>query len=250
MGADMTNEENEIYLSLIIPAFNEEKRIGDSLERIINFLKSQSYSWEVIVVDDGSQDRTEEVVRHRFENHCSGWIHKQPANLGKGEAVKQGMLLGQGKYLFFSDSDLSVPIETLSTFLCQLENQFDVAIGTRQRAGANIEVRQTRLRECLGKGYRKLTNWILGLQISDFTCGFKGFRREAARDLFSRQRLKKWSFDSEILFLANARNYRLAEIPVRWKNDYASKVRLWKDAMGSFVELLMIRFHHFWGAYK
>jgi len=246
----MSDKASQLYLSLIIPAFNEEARIGKSLDRILSFLQRQSYSSEVIIVDDGSQDRTSELVRNRLGKDSRIRIYQQPHNLGKGEAVKQGMLLGNGEYLFFSDADLSVTIETLPDFLTHLENQFDVAIGTRQIAGAAIEVHQPFYREFLGKMYTRLTNWILGLRITDFTCGFKGFRRQVARDLFSRQRLKNWGFDAEIFYLAQLKGYRVREVPVTWRDDRATKVRLCRDSFRSFIELLQIRIYDAQGKYQ
>jgi len=230
-----------VYLSLIIPTFNEEMRIAGSLDRILQFLKGRPYTFEIIIVDDGSKDRTVELVKNRFGQHSEVRINQQQ-NLGKGKAVQQGMLLASGKYLFFSDADLSVPIETLSLFLSHLEKDSDIAIGTRQKAGATIEIHQPLYRELLGKTYTMLSNWILGLQYSDFTCGFKGFRSGVARDLFSRQQLSNWSFDAEILFLAHLKGYRVSEIPVLWRNDKRTKVRLWRDIVSSFIGLLQIRF--------
>lgn len=241
---------DRVYLSLIIPAFNEEARIGKSLDRILNFFQSEPYSSEIIIVDDGSQDRTGDLVRERYGNQGGVRIYQQPRNLGKGEAVKQGMLLGNGEYLFFSDADLSVPIETLPVFLTHLENRYDVTIGSRQKTGAMIEVHQASYREFMGKMYTRLSNWILGLPVSDFTCGFKGFRREAAKDLFSRQRLKNWSFDAEILYIAQLKGYRVLEIPVRWRDDRATKVRLWRDVFTSFLGLLKIRLNYYLGKYR
>ncbi|MFQ5681779.1 MAG: dolichyl-phosphate beta-glucosyltransferase [Candidatus Binatia bacterium] len=239
-----------VYLSLIIPAFNEETRIGRSLDCLLSFFRSQPYSFEVVIVDDGSRDGTESLLRERFASDPEVRIHRQPRNLGKGKAVQQGMLLGSGEYLFFSDADLSVPIEMLPRFLGHLENHCNVAIGTRQKSGAMIEIHQPLYREILGKFYTRLSAWILGLSVSDFTCGFKGFRKEAARDLFSRQRLKNWSFDAEILYLAHLKKYHVAEIPVTWRNDRATKVRLWKDIFPSFLGLLRIRLNHYLGRYK
>jgi len=230
-----------VYLSLIIPAFNEEMRIAGSLDRILKFLKGRPYTFEIIIIDDGSKDRTVELVKNRFGQHSEVRINQQQ-NLGKGKAVQQGMLLANGKYLFFSDADLSVPIETLSLFLSHLEKDSDIVIGTRQKAGATIEIHQPLIREFLGKVYTKLTNWILGLRFSDFTCGFKGFRKEAAKDLFSRQQLSNWSFDAEILYLAHLKGYKVSEISVHWRNDEQTKVRLWRDIISSFFGLLQIRF--------
>jgi len=239
----MPFEENPkgVYLSLIIPAFNEEIRIAGSLDRILQFLKGRPYTFEIIIIDDGSKDRTVELVKNRFGQHSEVRINQQQ-NLGKGKAVQQGMLLANGKYLFFSDADLSVPIETLSLFLSHLEKDSDIVIGTRQKAGATIEIHQPLIREFLGKVYTKLTNWILGLRFSDFTCGFKGFRKEAAKDLFSRQQLSNWSFDAEILYLAHLKGYKVSEISVHWRNDEQTKVRLWRDIISSFFGLLQIRF--------
>ena len=242
-------ETQQAYLSVIIPAFNEERRIGKSLDHILTFLRSQPYPSEVIIVDDGSQDRTVEIV-NQYNSDPAVRIDRQPRNLGKGEAIKRGMLLGTGSYLFFSDADLSVPIETLPTFLSSLEKGSDVAVGSRRRAGAVIEVRQPLYRELMGKVFTQLSNWILSLQVSDFTCGFKGFRREAARELFSRQRLRDWSFDAEILYLAKLQGYHVGEIPVVWRDDRATKVRLGRDVISSFLGLLQIRLNHGLGKYR
>lgn len=237
------------YLSLTIPAFNEEMRIGKSIDHILNFLQSQRYSFEVIIVNDGSRDRTEELVRDRFGRDESVKILRQAHNQGKGEAVKLGMLSAAGKYLFFTDADLSVPIETLPTFLERLEVNCDVAIGTRRKTGASIEIHQPFYREIMGRTYTMLSNWILASHVSDFTCGFKGFRREAARVLFSLQKIKNWSFDSEILFLARLKEYQIEEIPVTWSADKATKVKLWRDVASSLFGLMKIRAHQCLGRY-
>ena len=241
---------DQVYVSLIIPAYNEESRIGKSLERIMKFFAAEPYVSEVVIVDDGSKDRTMEIIRERYGNDRAVRIYQQPRNLGKGEAVKQGMLLGRGEYLFFSDADLSVPIEMFRLFLAHLENGCDVAIGSRQKSGATIEVHQPLYREMMGKTYTKLANWILGIPVADFTCGFKGFRRGAARELFSRQQLKNWSFDAEILYLARLKGYQVRELPVRWRNDERTKVKLWRDVGGSFLGLIQIRFNALMRKYR
>ena len=238
------------YLSLVIPAFNEDRRIGQSLERILSFFRAQSYPFEIIVVDDGSTDRTVEVVRGFAASDPQLRVEPQPQNRGKGEAIRKGMLLAGGKYLFFSDADLSVPIEAVPDFLSRLEAGDDVAVGSRRIAGAVIEVHQQIHRELMGKVFTGLSNLILGLKLKDFTCGFKAFRRDAARALFSRQRLGGWSFDSEILYLAKSKGYRIAEVPVVWRNDEATKVRLGRDVVRSFVDLWNIRINHALGKYR
>lgn len=237
------------HVSLIIPAFNEEARIGSTLNRILRFLRSQPYTSEIIVVDDGSKDRTVEVVREISQgDDIVQMLRRQ--HLGKGGATRTGMLEGRGRYLFFSDADLSVPIETLPAFLTELENDCDVTIGTRQKAGARIEVHQPFYREFMGKTYTRLSNWILSLRVSDFTCGFKGFRRAAAQDLFSRQQLRNWSFDAEILYLARLKGYQVQEVPVAWRDDRGSKVRLWRDVVTSFLGVIQIRLYDFQGRYR
>lgn len=228
------------YISLIIPAFNEEGRIGKSLERILDFFRSGPHSYELIVVDDGSQDRTVEIAR-QIAPEKNVHVIQKGKNSGKGAAIQSGMIRARGKYTIFSDADLSVPIETLPLLVSELENGCDVAIGSRQKTGAVIEIHQSPYREFMGKVYTKLANRILGLRISDFTCGFKGFRGEVARDLFSRQRVFGWSFDAEILYLAKRKNYSVVEIPVRWRDDRRTKVKLWRDVFTSFFELLKIR---------
>lgn len=238
------------YLSLTIPAFNEETRIKRSLDHVLSFLESQSYSFEVIVVNDGSRDRTEELVNDRFGKNPAVKILHQPYNQGKGRAIKLGMLSAVGKYLFFTDADLSVPIEVLPTFLDRLEDHCDVTIGTRRKSGALVEIHQPLYRELMGRTYTLLSNWVLTSDVSDFTCGFKGFRRETARVVFSLQRLKGWSFDSEILYLARLKGYRIEEIPVTWRNDKATKVKLWRDVASSFLGLMRIRANQYLGRYE
>jgi dolichyl-phosphate beta-glucosyltransferase len=239
-----------VYLSLIIPAFNEAARIGKSLDRIEAFLRAQPYTFEVIVVDDGSWDGTAAMVRERFAGRPEFRVHAHQRNQGKGGGIRTGMLLGEGQHLFFTDADLSVPIETLPKFLAQLEDGYDVVIGTRKSAGAVVQVHQPPFRELLGKAFTVLSNWILGLRVSDFTCGFKGFRREAARTIFFRQQVLNWSFDSEILYLAKLKGFRVQELPVVWRNDQETKVRLWRDVITSLLGLLRIRLYHFQGKYR
>jgi dolichyl-phosphate beta-glucosyltransferase len=241
---------NKVYLSVIIPAFNEETRIVSGLTRVLHFLDSQNYTFEMIVVDDGSLDRTQAIVREQFGDREQVRLHCVPNNRGKGAAIKCGMFLACGQYIFFSDVDLSVPIETLPTFLSYLENDCDLAIGSRQKTGACIEVHQPAHRELMGKAYSTLSRVLLGLNISDFTCGFKGFRGDVARALFAEQRFKGWSFDAEILFLARRKGCRIAEIPVIWRNHPATRVRLWRDAIGSLMGLLGIRLYGALGRYS
>ncbi len=239
-----------VTLSLIIPAFNEEHRIGPSLEQIFRFCNAQPYAYEVIIVDDGSTDNTFALIRNSFGSHPQINILRRAARSGKGAAVQQGMLQSRGEYIFFCDADLAVPIATVSPFIDQLKNGCDIAIGTRLAPASKIELHQPKFREALGRIFIWLSNLLLGLDHSDITCGFKGFRRDVARQLCAQQRVHNWSFDAEILFLARLKGYRVAEIPVSWRNGRGSKVRLWKDAAASFLGLLKIRANHIVGKYR
>jgi dolichyl-phosphate beta-glucosyltransferase len=244
------NGKSQVTVSLVIPAYNEEHRIGKSLEQIFLFCNALGEPYEVIVVDDGSSDETVASIHRRFGAWPQLKVVQQPERRGKGAAVQKGMLHGQGDYVFFSDADLSVPIDALPTFLAELRNHCDVAIGSRRASGAKIEIHQPFFRELMGRMFTWLSNLVLGLRHSDATCGFKGFRREIARELFVRQRLSNWSFDSEILYLARLKGYRVTEIAVTWRNDKATKVRLWKDVLASFLGLLAIRSNYFSGKYQ
>lgn len=250
MNKTLDPSKDRVYLSVIIPVYNEEQRIAVSLKHILQFLKAQRYASEVLIVDDGSSDHTVEVVNSITHGANQVRILQHGKNLGKGGAVRTGMLEARGKYVFFTDADLSVPFDSIDPFLAKLEAGFDLAIGTRGKNREIVEVRQPIYREAMGKVYTTLTNWILSLNVSDFTCGWKGFCREVALELFRRQNLTGWSFDAEILFLAKRKEYRLIEIPVRWRNDAATKVRLWKDVIGSFFGLLQVRYYEFQGRYK
>ncbi len=246
----MNHSTGAILFSLIVPAYNEELRIGKSLEQILPFCNALGAPYEIIVVDDGSADGTVALVERRFGGRPHLQVIRRPARAGKGGAVRAGILAARGEYLFFSDADLSVPIATLPAFLDALRERCDIAIGSRRAPGAKIEVRQPRLRELLARVFTFLSNALLGLRYSDLTCGFKGFRRDAAHELFLRQRLCNWSFDCELLLIARLKNYRVEEIPVSWRNAQGTKVRLWKDAAGSFLGLVEIRWHQWLGRYR
>jgi dolichyl-phosphate beta-glucosyltransferase len=240
---------NDLLLSLVIPAYNEEKRIGSSLAQIIAYFQRNGYSYELIVVDDGSTDRTVEVVRELMaEEENARLLYAKHS--GKGSAVRKGILSAKGQYVFFTDADLSTPITELTKFLEQLNQGYKVVIGSRKIAGANVEVHQSWLRESMGKVFTWLTNVILTKNISDVTCGFKGFNRSVAQEVFSRQQINDWSFDAEILFLAQKYGYSIKEVPVRWRNDPATKVNLFEDTVRSFLGLLKIRAKDLRGKYR
>ena len=224
-------------LSLILPVYNEARRLKTGLKLAFNYLKRQSYSWEIIIVDDGSTDTS------TFNSPSTLKLIRTARNFGKGHAIRVGVDAAVGDYIVFSDIDFSVPITYLPQFLSALEES-DMAIGSRRLSESRIIKHQSLLRESLGQGFTKLSNLLLGLNQTDLTCGFKVFRRQSAKALFSRQHLNGWAFDSEILLLAKKLNYRVTEIPVSWHNDPHTKVKLIKDLSASLLSLVYIRLIH------
>ncbi|MCA9782141.1 MAG: glycosyltransferase family 2 protein [Candidatus Delongbacteria bacterium] len=229
-------------LSVVIPAWNEERRIVPSLERALPVLARLVPRHEIVVVDDGSADRTLDVAREvcaRFDAPFAGFSLEH--NRGKGGAVKAGMLAARGEFVLFCDADQSTPMTALEGFLPGMAHNAPVLIGTRKSREARIERHQPWLRESMGKAFTGLARALIGVQVTDFTCGFKIFRRDAAREIFGRQTVNDWSFDAEILFLARALDYPIQEVPVTWTNDTDTKVRLLRDSINSFAGLLRIR---------
>lgn len=237
------------YLSIVIPAYNEENRLPFTLKRIAAFLRIQDFKSEVVLVDDGSTDKTADLASMLAkELSIKLLLLKNPTNVGKGAALKKGMLAARGKIVMFTDADLSTPIEELKKFLPYLSD-YQVVVGSRKMKGAEILTHQPFYREFMGRVYSALARLILCLPVSDFTCGFKVFSREAANAIFSRQRVFNWSFDAEVLYLADKLGFRVKEVPVVWSDSPNTKVRLWRDVFSSFFGLLQIRLNDLRGFY-
>lgn len=237
-------------LSLIIPAYNEEKRLKRSLVDIRRYLDLKKYDHEIIIVDDGSKDGTVRIASECLDGSEKHRILCLDRNRGKGHAVKKGMLEANGRYAVFMDADLSTPISELDKLISAFDQGGDVVIGTRKNKGADVQKRQPFFREMLGKGFTLLSNMFVVRGISDFTCGFKGFRLEAVKDIFNRQVIDNWSFDAEILFLASKLGYEIKEVPVTWYDAEGTKVRLYRDIVGSLRGMLQIRINYMVGAYR
>ncbi|MDP3920110.1 MAG: glycosyltransferase family 2 protein [Candidatus Omnitrophota bacterium] len=233
----------DTHLSVIIPAFNEESRISETLAEIMVFLKKQPYPAEILVCDDGSRDGTVAVARERLGDFPHR-ILRSEKNRGKGDAVKRGMLAASGTFLLFSDADLSTPITEVTGFLESLESGYDVVIGSRALDNSNIEVHQERHREWMGKIFNRIARLFTFKGIRDSQCGFKCFKRDVARDLFSLQRMEGFSFDVEIVYLAQRRGYRIREAPVTWRHSAATRVSLLSDPFRMFLDVLRIRWIH------
>lgn len=223
-----------------MPAYNEEERIGPTLERINEYLSSQSYTWSVVVVSDGSQDGTVAIAQDFANAHPGFFVTDSQPNHGKGFVVRRGMLEQEADYLLFSDADLATPIEEVEKLFKALESA-DVAIGSRPLKESNLEVRQPFYREMLGRAFNFAVQTLAIKGIQDTQCGFKLFTRRAAKDVFSRCKLDGFGFDFEALMVARDLGYRIAEIPVRWRHQEGSKVVLMRDGPRMLRDLLKLR---------
>lgn len=237
-----------IYLSVVIPVFNESNRIDKGLQEIIKFLKSQSYQSEIILVDDGSTDDTYTKAQSFLKRVANFNIIRHQTNQGKGAAIKSGILKASGEYILFTDIDLSTPIAEIEKLLVGLENH-DLAIGVRRHPQAKVIQHQSFFRESLGHIFTKLTNVLVAPGIFDATCGFKAFRKSAARKIFNTSKLTGWAFDAEVLFLARKFGYSISQMPIVWANDEGTKVHILKDGTQAFIDLLKIRWWNIIGYY-
>lgn len=233
-------------VSLIVPVFNERERVVDGVSRVIAHATTLPYAVELLVVDDGSTDGTAAQAESTLGG--AGRVLREP-HRGKGGAVRVGMLAASGRFRIFLDVDLATPVEFVAPCVDELRQGADVVIGSRRTARAEIEQRQSPVREWLGRGFSLLSRMATGVAASDFTCGFKGFSAAAAEAVFSRQRVTNWSFDTEILFIATRLGFTVRELPVRWRDDQRTKVRLGRDVLGSLGGLAQIRVNHARGWY-
>jgi dolichyl-phosphate beta-glucosyltransferase len=235
-------------LSIIIPSYNEEARLPRGLEKIRAYVTKHHPGAEVIVVDDGSKDGTAQVV----EEWQRGWpelrLVPNGRNRGKGHSVRHGMMEARGRIALFTDADLSAPIEEADKLLAALRDA-DVAIGSRAVDRGLIAVHQSRLRELAGIIFNRCVRLFTGLSFQDTQCGFKAFRTEPSRVIFEQQRIERFGFDPEILFLAKRHGLRAVEVPVRWAHDPATKVHVLRDSMNMFLDLAVIRWNAITGRY-
>ncbi len=242
--------EKDIFLSIIIPAYNEGSNISDTLSEIREYVSARDFNCEVIVADDGSVDDTVAKAR-RFGNgpfHLN--IIESRPNRGKGYILKKAMLASKGRYAMCMDGDSATSIYELDKFFPCLDQGCEIVIGSRRLRDSDVTVSEPPLRIFLGRIYLLLSKTILGLKVSDVNCGFKMFTGKAAKKLFSLQRMNDWSLDAELLFLARRSGMKLKEVPVRWAhNQGTSKVRPLKAGIESFLSLLKIRMNGFRGLY-
>ncbi len=238
------------FLSIVIPAYNEALRIENTLERIQHHLESKTFPVELIVVDDGSTDRTADLLRGAAARHPAMRVLRNDRNRGKGFSVRRGMLEARGEFILFTDADLSAPIEEADRLLAAVESAgADAGVGSRALQRELIGVHQPRFREYAGRFFNRLVHLFTGLKIRDTQCGLKLFRRTSTRRAFELQCVTGFGFDPEVLFLIERLGGKVVEVPVRWNDDPATRVRFLRDATGMFKDLVALRWRAWRGKY-
>jgi dolichyl-phosphate beta-glucosyltransferase len=237
-----------LWLSIVVPSFNEELRLPASLERIARYVSAVGRPSEVIVVDDGSTDRTAEVAARYADRIANLRVVGNGRNRGKGYSVRHGMQEARGEYVLFTDADLSAPIEEADKLLGALHGH-EVAIGSRAMDRSLIQVHESPFREFAGIVFNRIVRIVLRLPFVDTQCGFKAFRREPCRILFEQQRIERFGFDPELLYLARHHRLRAIEIPVLWSHSPATKINMMRDSIQMFVDVFTIRWNALLGRY-
>lgn len=233
----------------MIPAYNEGARLGATLEKVLGYVHAQNWEAEVIVVNDGSRDNTAEIAAALAERDPTVRLVQNPGNHGKGYSVRNGMLHAQGELLIFTDADLSSPIEESPKLLGAIEEGADIAIGSRWLRTETQIQRQPLHRQLFGRIFNVLLRLTLGLPFKDTQCGFKAFRRPAAQAIFPLQRIERWGFDPEILFLARKLGFKTKEVPVLWGHSGGTRINPLVDGFRMFTEMLRIRWYSLSGKY-
>jgi len=240
MALDM--DSGTVYLSIVVPAYNEEKRIENPLDRVVRYLRDHYDQWELIYSDDGSTDGTYEKLRKLQEVYPEIEVVRSAKNRGKGSAVRAGMLAASGNIILFSDADFSTPIEETKRLFAYLQNGYDIAIGSRGLSDSNVEVHQAWPREMMGKIFNTFLRSLLPLEFMDTQCGFKMFTRKAANVILPRMHLDGFAFDVEMLIIAQVNRLRIAEVPVVWRNVLESRVHPIRNSLEMLRDVLKVRY--------
>lgn len=238
-----------IKLSVVVPCYNEEKRFKEGFAHYYSYLKTLKDPWELILVNDGSRDRTLELATSAAKKNKSIKVVSYAKNHGKGYAIIQGVKKAKGKYFLFTDIDHSVDIKTVEKFFPYFEEGFKVVIGSRRVEGAKIVIHQKPLREWLGRGFTSLVNLLIVSGVKDATCGFKAFENSTAQKIFNLVKVYDWAFDAEILYICKKLKIPFAQAPVVWSDVKGSRVRLKRDVLRSLMGLLKIRLNDLSGKY-
>ena len=235
--------------SIIIPAYNESLRLGATLEAILAYAEHKRWEWELIVVDDGSRDNTKEIVQACIQKNPRVRLIENPGNHGKGYSVRNGMLQGNGEILLFSDADLSSPIEEAEKLFTAIHNGADIAIGSRWLDPTLLTRKQPIYRRILSRIFNLSLRLVLGLKFKDTQCGFKAFSRRSAQAIFPPQKVERWGFDPEIIYVAQRLGFKIAEVPVRGAHSAGTRLHPIRDGIHAFWDVLLIRWNALSGVY-
>jgi dolichyl-phosphate beta-glucosyltransferase len=236
--------------SIVIPAYNEAGRIPATLEAVVEIVRKNSWSAEVIVVDDGSTDSTADVVRKFAASAPEVRLMQNPGNRGKGYSVRAGLLQALGDVVMFTDADLSAPMEEAQGLFDAIAGGADIAIGSRWLERTRQTIRQPLYRQFFGRCFNAVTRFVMDLPFADTQCGFKAFTRAAAQTIFQLQTIERWGFDPEILFIALKRGYRIQEVPVSWAHDERTRMSYLKDGIKMLQEIAIVHWNALLGRYS
>ena len=236
-------------ISIVIPAYNEGARIGNALRQVLHCVHERGWHAEILVVNDGSKDRTGSIVEEFAQVHPEVRLLNNDHNRGKGYSVRHGVLHAVGEIVMFTDADLSAPMEEAERLFSALDQGADIAIGSRWLERNRQTLKQPLYRQFFGRCFNAITRLVMGLPFADTQCGFKAFRRPVAQTIFQLQRIERWGFDPELLFIALKRGYKIQEVPVTWGHDERSRLSYLKDGIKMLEEIAYIRWEAFAGAY-
>ncbi len=243
------NKQQPPYLTVVIPVFNEQERIASTLYAIKDYLSQQHYSSEVLIIDDGSNDLTSEIVKvvdiygEEVKSQKAGLLVENVKNIGKGYSIAKGLLIGEGEVLVFTDADSSTPIGEIEKLLCRINEGYDIVIGSRNLNESTV-LQRPGLRTFTSKAFNLIATALGLISVSDSQCGFKAYKRKCARDIATRQKTNGYCFDIEHLHMAEKLGYKIAEVPVHWIHENGSTISLLSDSLSMFFDLLKIRWTH------
>ncbi len=237
-------------VSIVIPAYNEALRIEQTLDRVLECVRARQWDAEVLVVDDGSSDSTVAIVHRYMRSYPELHLIQNPGNRGKGYSVRNGLLQARGDLVMFTDADLSAPIEEADLLFDALRGGADVAIGSRWLDRTRQTQHQPFYRRFFGRCFNGVTRMVMNLPYADTQCGFKAFRRNAAQIIFRLQRVERWGFDPEILFIARRLGFKIREVAVSWGHDERSKISYLRDGSKMLEEMAIIRTNSLLGRYE